>query len=56
MRTARQQDERQKISVATRLDAPILQCGGSLLAPGAFWAYLDTQRVLGCIIEVKTET
>lgn len=42
--------------VATRLDAPILQSGGSLLNPGAVWAYLDTQRLLGCIVEVKTKT
>ncbi len=42
-------------AVARQLGAPILQSGGSLLNPGAIWAYLDTQRELGCIIEVKTK-
>lgn len=41
--------------VARQIDAPILQSGGSLLNPGAVWAYLDTQKELGCIIEVKTK-
>lgn len=43
-------------AVATQLEAPILQSGGSLLNPGALWAYLDTQQELGCILEVKTKS
>ena len=42
-------------AVARRLDAPILQSGGSFLNPGAIWAYLDTQKELGCIVEVKSK-
>jgi methylmalonyl-CoA/ethylmalonyl-CoA epimerase len=43
-------------SVATQLDVPILQSGGSTLNPGALWTYLDTQKLLGCMIELKTKT
>jgi hypothetical protein len=41
--------------VARQIEAPILQSGGSTLYPGAIWAYLDTQAVLGTIIEVRTK-
>lgn len=41
-------------AVAARLDAPILQSGGSTLRPGAIWAYLDTEAVLGAMIELRT--
>jgi len=41
--------------VANRLQAPILQSGGSTLRPGALWTYLDTQDLLGCILEFRTK-
>ncbi len=41
-------------AVAAGLEAPILQSGGSTLRPGALWAYLDTQAVLGAMIELRT--
>jgi catechol 2,3-dioxygenase-like lactoylglutathione lyase family enzyme len=41
--------------VAAGLAAPILQSGGSILRPGALWAYLDTQATLGCIVELKSK-
>jgi methylmalonyl-CoA/ethylmalonyl-CoA epimerase len=42
-------------AVAAELDAPVLQSGGSTLRPGATWSYLDTQALLGCIIEFRTK-
>lgn len=42
-------------AVATSLNAPILQSGGSTLNPGALWAYLDTGNLLGCMVELKTK-
>lgn len=42
-------------AVATGLGVKILQSGGSILRPGALWAYLDTQDILGCIIELKSK-
>ncbi len=42
-------------AVAAQLDVPILQSGGSSLRPGALWAYLDTQELLGAMIEVKSK-
>ena len=30
-----------------------MQSGGSTLNPGAIWSYLDTQQLLGCIVELK---
>ncbi|MBX3013234.1 MAG: VOC family protein [Caldilineaceae bacterium] len=41
-------------AVAAGLNAPILQSGGSTLRPGALWTYLDTQELLGCILEFRT--
>ncbi|HXF65054.1 MAG TPA: VOC family protein [Caldilineaceae bacterium] len=41
--------------VARRLEAPILQSGGSTLFPGAIWSYLDTQAMLGAMIELRTK-
>ena len=41
--------------VARQIEAPILQSGGSTLFPGALWAYLDTQEMLGAMIEVRTK-
>ncbi len=41
--------------VAEELNVEILQSGGSALDPGAIWAYLDTEAILGSIIELKTE-
>ncbi|MCB0063086.1 MAG: VOC family protein [Caldilineaceae bacterium] len=40
-------------AVAAGIDAPVLQSGGSTLNPGAIWSYLDTQAMLGCIVELK---
>lgn len=40
-------------AVAAGIDAPVLQSGGSTLNPGAIWSYLDTQEMLGCIVELK---
>ncbi len=40
---------------ADKLGAPIIQSGGSTLRPGAIWAYLETQAMLGALIEVKTK-
>jgi hypothetical protein len=42
-------------AVAAGLNAPILQRGGSTLRPGAFWTYLDTQEMLGCIVELRSK-
>ncbi len=42
--------------VANKLQVPIALSGSSFLNPGALWAYLDTQALLGCMIEVKTRT
>jgi hypothetical protein len=42
-------------TVAAGLRAPILQSGGSTLRPGALWAYLDTQELLGCIVELRSK-
>ncbi len=42
-------------AVAAGLGAPILQSGGSTLRPGAIWTYLDTQAMLGCMIEFRTK-
>ncbi|MCC9078921.1 VOC family protein [Litorilinea aerophila] len=41
-------------AVAAGLEVPILQSGGSTLRPGALWAYLDTQALLGAMIELRT--
>ena len=41
--------------VAQDLGVDVLQSGGSTLDPGAVWAYLDTEELLGAIIELKTE-
>jgi methylmalonyl-CoA/ethylmalonyl-CoA epimerase len=40
-------------AVAAGIDAQILQSGGSVLRPGAEWVYLDTQEMLGCIVELR---
>ena len=40
-------------AVAAGIDASVLQSGGSALNPGAIWSYLDTQELLGCIVELK---
>lgn len=40
---------------AEELNVQILQSGGSTLDPGAVWAYLDTEEMLGSIIELKTK-
>lgn len=42
-------------AVADGLGVKILQSGGSILRPGALWAYLDTQELLGCIVELKSK-
>ena len=42
-------------AVAAGLNTPILQSGGSTLHPGAQWSYLDTQELLGCIIEFRSK-
>lgn len=42
-------------AVAAGLAAPILQSGSSTLRPGALWAYLDTQDVLGVMVELRTK-
>ena len=41
-------------AVAAGIDAPVMQSGGSTLNPGAIWSYLDTQELLGCIVELKS--
>ena len=41
--------------VAQELAFDITQSGGSTLDPGAVWAYLDTEKLLGTIIELKTK-
>ncbi len=41
--------------VAHQLEAPVLQSGGSTLYPGAIWSYLDTQAMLGAMIELRTK-
>jgi hypothetical protein len=40
-------------AVAAGIEAPVIQSGGSALNPGAIWRYLDTQELLGCIVELK---
>jgi methylmalonyl-CoA/ethylmalonyl-CoA epimerase len=40
-------------AVAAGLGVQILQSGGSVLRPGAEWVYLDTQEMLGCIVELR---
>ena len=42
-------------AVAAGLGAPILQSGGSTLRPGAIWTYLETQEMLGCMLEFRTK-
>ena len=42
------------IDVARVLEVEVTQSGGSTLDPGAVWAYLDTEEILGTIIELKT--
>lgn len=42
------------IDVARMLEVEVTQSGGSTLDPGAVWAYLDTEEILGTIIELKT--
>lgn len=42
-------------AVAAGIDVPVLQSGGSTLNPGAIWSYLDTQEMLGCIVELKSK-
>jgi hypothetical protein len=42
-------------AVAAGIDAPVIQSGGSTLNPGAIWSYLDTQELLGCIVELKSK-
>ena len=41
--------------VARKIGVPIALSGGSFLNPGALWTYLDTQELLGCMIELKTK-
>lgn len=43
------------VAVAQGISAPIMQSGASSLRPGALWAYLDTQDVLGAIVELKSK-
>ncbi|MCC6455403.1 MAG: VOC family protein [Caldilineaceae bacterium] len=42
-------------AVAAGLGATVLQSGGSSLRPGAIWSYLDTQEMLGAMIELRTK-
>ncbi len=42
-------------AVAGQIDAPILQSGGSMLYPGAIWAYLDTQAAFQAMIELRSK-
>jgi len=42
-------------AVAAGLGVKILQSGGSTLRPGALWTYLDTQEMLGCMLEFRTK-
>jgi hypothetical protein len=42
-------------AVAKGIDANVLQSGGSTLRPGAIWSYLDTQELLGCIVELRSK-
>ena len=42
-------------AVAAGLQTPVLQSGGSSLHPGASWSYLDTQALLGCMIELRSK-
>ena len=42
------------IDAARMLEVDVTQSGGSTLDPGAIWAYLDTEKTLGTIIELKT--
>lgn len=44
------------LGVAQELEVNVTQSGGSTLDPGAVWAYLDTQELLGAIIELKTKS
>jgi methylmalonyl-CoA/ethylmalonyl-CoA epimerase len=41
--------------VARTLEVPVLQSGGSTLFPGATWSYLDTQSLLGMMIELRSK-
>jgi len=41
-------------AIAAGIEAPVIQSGGSTLNPGAIWSYLDTQEMLGCIVELKS--
>jgi len=41
--------------VARRIEAPVLQSGGSTLYPSAIWSYLDTQALLGVMVELRTK-
>ncbi len=43
------------MGVAQELAVDVTQSGGSTLDPGAVWAYLDTEKILGTIIELKTK-
>ena len=43
------------VGTARELAVDITQSGGSTLDPGAVWAYLDTEKLLGAIIELKTK-
>lgn len=40
-------------AIAAGIEAKVMQSGGSTLNPGAIWSYLDTQALLGCIVELK---
>jgi len=42
-------------AIAAGLNVPIMQSGSSTIHPGAIWAYLDTQELLGCIIEFRSK-
>jgi hypothetical protein len=41
--------------IARTLEAPVLQSGGSTLFPGAIWSYLDTQELLGLMVELRSK-
>lgn len=42
------------VDVARLLEVEVTQSGGSTLDPGAVWAYLDTEKILSTVIELKT--
>ncbi len=42
-------------ALAQGVGAKVLQSGGSTLRPGAIWSYLDTQELLGCIVELRSK-